>query len=182
MIAPILGYPPSRQRRAVQAGYVIVEPSLAQALAPFVTPIAFLDFETVGLPIPVWNGCHPYDAVPVQFSCHVEDAREPSSRRKPRPSFAPICSATATRTRGAWSSCSAGSGSWLGDMKFHDGFAWQTPPEGFRETFKAYEAGRRARLTYANAPDSRPSMSRITATAPCWVSSRSIGRILRRSG
>lgn len=69
-----LGRIQDRQRRAVQAGRVIVEPSLAQALAPFVPPIAFLDFETVGLPIPRWNGCHPYDAVPVQFSCHVEDA------------------------------------------------------------------------------------------------------------
>jgi len=39
-----------------------------------VPPIAFLDFETVGLAIPVWAGCHPYDFVPVQFSCHVQDA------------------------------------------------------------------------------------------------------------
>lgn len=68
-----LGRIADRQRRAVQAGHVIVEASLAQALAPFLPPIAFLDFETVGLPIPAWNGCHPYDAVPVQFSCHVED-------------------------------------------------------------------------------------------------------------
>jgi predicted RecB family nuclease len=60
-----------RQRRAVQAGRVIVEPGLVPALEAFVTPIAFLDFETVGLAVPVWNGCHPYDAVPVQFSCHV---------------------------------------------------------------------------------------------------------------
>ena len=37
-------------------------------------PLAFLDFETVGLPIPIWNGCHPWDQVPVQFSCQVEDA------------------------------------------------------------------------------------------------------------
>src|SRR5205814_6672166 len=47
---------------------------LARALDVFVPPIAFLDFETVGLAIPVWAGCHPYDAVPVQFSCHVQDA------------------------------------------------------------------------------------------------------------
>jgi hypothetical protein len=60
-----------RQRRAVQAGRVIVEPGLAQALEAFVSPIAFLDFETVGLAVPVWNGCHPYESVPVQFSCHV---------------------------------------------------------------------------------------------------------------
>jgi predicted RecB family nuclease len=63
-----------RQRRAVQAGQLIVEPGLAAALRAFQPPLAFLDFETVALPIPVWNGCHPYDAVPVQFSCHVEDA------------------------------------------------------------------------------------------------------------
>ncbi len=59
-----------RQRQAVKAGRLIVEPGLARALQPFQEPIAFLDFETVGLAIPVWNGCHPYDAVPVQFSCH----------------------------------------------------------------------------------------------------------------
>jgi predicted RecB family nuclease len=63
-----------RQRRAVQAGRLIVEPDLGAALRDLELPLAFLDFETVGLPIPVWNGCHPYDAVPVQFSCHVEDA------------------------------------------------------------------------------------------------------------
>jgi predicted RecB family nuclease len=62
-----------RQRRAVQTGQLIVEPGLAVALRAFQPPLAFLDLETVGLPIPVWNGCHPWDQVPVQFSCHVED-------------------------------------------------------------------------------------------------------------
>ena len=70
----VLGPIADRQRRAVQAGQLIVEPGLAQALEAFVPPIAFLDFETVGLAVPVWNGCHPYDAVPVQFSCHVAQA------------------------------------------------------------------------------------------------------------
>ena len=28
----------------------------------------------MGLAVPVWHGCHPYDQVPVQFSCHVQDA------------------------------------------------------------------------------------------------------------
>ena len=69
-----LGGAADRQRRAVQAGRLIVEPGLADALAGFVSPIAFLDFETVGLAIPVWNGCHPYDQVPVQFSAHVQSA------------------------------------------------------------------------------------------------------------
>ena len=70
-----LGAAADRQRRAVQAGRMLVEPTLAAALAPFASPLAFLDFETVGLAIPVWDGCHPYDQVPVQFSAHVPDAR-----------------------------------------------------------------------------------------------------------
>lgn len=59
-----------RQRQAVRTGRLIVEPGLEKALHVFQEPLAFLDFETVGLAIPVWNGCHPYDQVPVQFSCH----------------------------------------------------------------------------------------------------------------
>jgi uncharacterized protein DUF2779 len=68
-----LGAIADRQRRAVQEGRVVVEPGLAEALHAFLPPIAFLDFETVSLAIPVWEGCRPYDAVPVQFSCHVQD-------------------------------------------------------------------------------------------------------------
>jgi predicted RecB family nuclease len=69
-----LGAAAERQRRAVQTGQMIVEPTLAAALARFAPPVAFLDFETVGLAIPVWVGCHPYDTVPVQFSAYVPDA------------------------------------------------------------------------------------------------------------
>lgn len=68
-----LGPIADRQRRAVEENRIVVEPGLAQALDVFVPPIAFLDFETVGLAVPVWEGCHPYDAVPVQFSCHVQN-------------------------------------------------------------------------------------------------------------
>lgn len=52
-----------------RTGTLIVKPGLEEALTVFREPLAFLDFETIGLAIPVWNGCHPYDAVPVQFSC-----------------------------------------------------------------------------------------------------------------
>jgi predicted RecB family nuclease len=61
-----------RQRRSVQAGEVIVEPGLLEALSTLRGPVAYLDFETVGLAIPIWPGCRPYDAVPAQLSCHVE--------------------------------------------------------------------------------------------------------------
>ena len=68
-----LGEITERQRRAVQAGRMIVEPGLAEALAPFERrPLGFLDFETVGAAIPVWPGCRPYDPVPVQFSFFLD--------------------------------------------------------------------------------------------------------------
>jgi len=61
-----------RQRRAVQAGRMIVEGDIGHALEQFQAPLAFLDFETVQFAIPIWDGCHPYDQVPAQFSCHRE--------------------------------------------------------------------------------------------------------------
>ena len=62
-----------RQRRAVQENKLITSRKLGEALEPFASPIAFLDFETVSRAIPVWDGCTPWHQVPAQFSCHVED-------------------------------------------------------------------------------------------------------------
>jgi hypothetical protein len=59
-----------RQRLALAEDRLVVEPSLREALEPFQPPLAFLDFESVNPAVPAWNGCHPYDLVPVQFSCH----------------------------------------------------------------------------------------------------------------
>lgn len=61
-----------RQIRSVRAGEPIVEHGLRSALATLRPPLAYLDFETVNPAIPVWPGCAPYDQVPVQFSCHVQ--------------------------------------------------------------------------------------------------------------
>ena len=66
-----LSFIAERQRRSVQENRLIVEESLHNALDVIAYPCAVLDFETVQLAIPVWNGCRPYDQVPVQFSCHV---------------------------------------------------------------------------------------------------------------
>jgi predicted RecB family nuclease len=65
--------PAARQARALREGRAVFEPSLEGALASLGRPIAVLDFETVGLPIPVWNGCRPYEHVPVQFSVHTQN-------------------------------------------------------------------------------------------------------------
>ena len=69
----VLRGPAERQARSLRGGRAIFEPSLAGALAELRRPVAVFDFETVGPPIPVWNGCRPFEAVPVQFSAHVED-------------------------------------------------------------------------------------------------------------
>ena len=61
----------ARHRAAVRANDIIVEPGLAEALAAYRYPIAMLDFETVSPALPVWDGCSPFGAVPVQFSVHT---------------------------------------------------------------------------------------------------------------
>ncbi len=63
--------PALRQIQSVREDRLVVEPGLAKALRPLKAPIAFLDFETINPAIPAWPGCHPYEQVPVQFSCHV---------------------------------------------------------------------------------------------------------------
>jgi hypothetical protein len=63
--------PERRQIRSVRKGEVIVERGLRRKLTGLKPPIAFLDFETISPALPVWPGCHPYEQVPVQFSCHV---------------------------------------------------------------------------------------------------------------
>jgi len=60
-----------RQVRAIKQGAMVIGPGLAEALAPFRAPLAFLDFETVQSAVPMWTGCRPWQQVPVQFSCHV---------------------------------------------------------------------------------------------------------------
>ncbi len=52
---------------------MIVEPGLVGALELLEGPVAYLDFETLNLPIPCWPGCHPYDQVPVQLSVHHDN-------------------------------------------------------------------------------------------------------------
>jgi hypothetical protein len=63
--------PQLRQIDSVRTGRIVVEPGLRDALEAYPAPIAFLDFETIAPPVPVWTGCSPYRPVPVQLSCHV---------------------------------------------------------------------------------------------------------------
>ncbi len=63
----------ARQVRSVRLGRMVVEPTLGAALRAIEAPVAFLDFETINPAVPAWSGCHPYEIVPVQLSCHVLD-------------------------------------------------------------------------------------------------------------
>lgn len=70
-----LGAIPARQRRCLREGEILVEKgALEDALLSIVHPVAHIDFETVMFAIPRWNGCRPYDNIPVQMSAHVVDA------------------------------------------------------------------------------------------------------------
>ena len=71
---PPLGPIQERQRRSVQEGRMIVASTLADALRVVQYSFAALDFETLQTPIPLWNGCRPWDQVPAQFSCDVVSA------------------------------------------------------------------------------------------------------------
>lgn len=55
------------------AGEPWIGPELRTAVEALAYPRYFLDFETIGFAIPVWAGTRPYEALPFQWSCHVDD-------------------------------------------------------------------------------------------------------------
>lgn len=61
-----------RQLKALKEKRLIVEPTLADALIPFESPLGYLDFETVARAVPVWDGLAPWGAAVAQFSYHEE--------------------------------------------------------------------------------------------------------------
>lgn len=48
--------------------------AFAAAVGAWSFPRYYLDFETIAHVVPPWAGTRPYQAVPFQFSCHVEEA------------------------------------------------------------------------------------------------------------
>ena len=61
-----------RQIEALRTGTRVVIPGVAAKLAAFQRPLAVLDFETLQLVVPRWDGCHPYEQIPAQFSVQRE--------------------------------------------------------------------------------------------------------------
>ena len=63
-----------RVRRITVGGVPELRPDAGKALAALGWPRYYFDFETVSFPVPVWAGTRPYQALPFQWSCHVEAA------------------------------------------------------------------------------------------------------------
>ncbi|MBN2719482.1 MAG: DUF2779 domain-containing protein [Proteobacteria bacterium] len=62
------------QVEAVRSGQAFVDPRQVRSfLNQLRYPLSFLDFETLGTAVPLYNGTRPYQNVPFQFSLHVID-------------------------------------------------------------------------------------------------------------
>ncbi len=72
--------PPERIRTDVQkwvhritcSGKPELKPDARAALEELGYPRYYLDFETVSFAVPIWAETRPYEALPFQFSCHME--------------------------------------------------------------------------------------------------------------
>ncbi len=64
----------ARIRECVRTGEPWISPSLGSELDRFIHPIHHLDFETVMPAIPQFPGTRPFQTVPIQWSCHREEA------------------------------------------------------------------------------------------------------------
>lgn len=61
-----------RIRRVTRSGQGALSPKARAEIAALGYPRYYLDFETVGPPVPLWAGARPYEALPFQWSCHYE--------------------------------------------------------------------------------------------------------------
>jgi hypothetical protein len=62
----------SIQRAAVLAGQPHIDrPALTAFLGQLEYPVSYLDFETIGTAIPLFDGVKPYQQVPFQYSLHI---------------------------------------------------------------------------------------------------------------
>jgi len=63
-----------RIHRVTSRGIAELLPGAKTFVQALAYPRFYLDFETVGPAIPVWAGTRPYQALPFQWSCHIERA------------------------------------------------------------------------------------------------------------
>ena len=56
-------------------GTAFVGPGLGDFATRLGFPRYYLDFETIAFAVPIWAGTRPYEALPFQWSCHVDSGR-----------------------------------------------------------------------------------------------------------
>ena len=62
-----------RIHRVTESGEPEVLSGAKEILEALPYPRYYLDFETIGPAIPIWAGTRPYAALPIQWSCHIEE-------------------------------------------------------------------------------------------------------------
>jgi Domain of unknown function(DUF2779) len=60
-------------RQVTKRGKPELKKGAAKELAALAYPRYYVDFETISFVVPIWKGTHPYDQIPFQWSCHIED-------------------------------------------------------------------------------------------------------------
>ncbi|MCB1775613.1 MAG: DUF2779 domain-containing protein [Gammaproteobacteria bacterium] len=65
-----------RVRVATVTGKPYVARELADYLAGLAYPRYYLDFESIQFAVPIWADTHPYEQLPFQWSCQVEEGAE----------------------------------------------------------------------------------------------------------
>jgi predicted RecB family nuclease len=63
--------------RQTVAGEAYVSSELKSLMTGLAYPRYFLDFETIAFAIPIWPATRPYQALPFQWSCHIDDGHNP---------------------------------------------------------------------------------------------------------
>lgn len=87
---------------ATRAGQPILDPEAADWVRALGWPRYYMDFETVQFVVPEWAGTRPYQQIPFQWSCHIEDINGELTHREfladgshdPRRAFAETLLAT----------------------------------------------------------------------------------------
>lgn len=62
-----------RIHRVTRSGEPEILSGARRTLQALPYPRYYLDFETIGPAVPCWPGTRPYAAIPVQWSCHIDD-------------------------------------------------------------------------------------------------------------
>lgn len=60
-------------RRVTVSGKAETDPALTKCLKKQPYPRYYLDFETIQFAVPIWAGTKPYQQLPFQWSCHIEE-------------------------------------------------------------------------------------------------------------